>query len=116
MFRAWAVVLLLSGALVVTAQTSKNQTQSSKRQAQTSKKHRDYVPDEKTAIQIGNAVLIAQFGEDSVKSHGPLLVDGSNKHFWIVQVPGDSLYLSGGGPAVWIDKHSGCLDVMESMK
>ena len=36
---------------------------------------------------------------------GPLLVDGSNKQYWIVQVSGGqkALPTKGGGPAVWIE-------------
>jgi hypothetical protein len=45
MFRIWATVLLLAAAIVAAGQTPK--------------KHRDYVPDEKTAERIAEAVLIA---------------------------------------------------------
>jgi hypothetical protein len=48
--------------------------------------HRDYVPDRKTAERIAEAVLEAQFGEEQIKTQGPLLVDESNKDFWIMQV------------------------------
>jgi hypothetical protein len=79
---------------------------------------RDYVPDKKTAERIADAVLVAQFGEEQIKAQSPLLVDGSNKQFWIVQVSPaqNTSAVKGGGPAVWIDKHSGCLKVMEHMK
>jgi NTF2 fold immunity protein len=82
------------------------------------KEHRDYVPDEETARRIAEAALVAQYGEEQIKAQSPLLVDGSNKQYWIVQVSGgqDALPTKGGGPAVWINKHSGCLQVMEHMK
>ena len=79
------------------------------------KQHKDYVPDQKTAERIGDAVLVAQYGEDRVRSGRPLLVDGSSKDFWIVEVSSKTL-APGGGPAVWINKHSGCMKVMDHMK
>lgn len=83
-----------------------------------SKDHRDYVPDEKTAQRIAEAVLVGQYGEEWIKAQSPLLVDGSNKQNWIVQVSGgqNALPVKGGGPAVWINRHSGCIRVMEHMK
>jgi len=78
-------------------------------------KHKDYVPDQKTAERIGDAVLVAQYGENRVREGRPLLVDGSNKDFWIVEVSSKTL-APGGGPAVWINKHSGCMKVMDYMK
>jgi hypothetical protein len=80
--------------------------------------HRDYVPDKKTAERIAEAVLEAQFGEVQIKTQGPLLVDESNKDFWIVQVSGGkkAMPTPGGGPAVWINRHSGCMQVMAYMK
>ena len=80
--------------------------------------HPDYVPDQKTAERVAEAILIGQFGEERVKAQFPLVVDGSDKRYWIVQVHGDSEAPSfGGGYAVWIDKHSGCIRlVTESMK
>lgn len=86
--------------------------------SEASKKHRDYVPDEKTARSIAEVVLIGQYGEERVKAESPLLVDGSNKQYWIVQVSGgqNKPPMKGGGPAVWIDRYSGCLKIMERMK
>jgi hypothetical protein len=80
--------------------------------------HRDYVPDKKTAERIAAAVLEAQFGEEKIKAQSPLLVDESNKDFWIVQVSGGkgAMLMKGGGPAVWINRHSGCMKVMAYMK
>jgi hypothetical protein len=80
--------------------------------------HPDYVPDQKTAERIAEAVLVARYGEQQIKAQSPLLVDGSNKEYWIVQVSGGpgARPTPGGGPAVWINKHSGCLTVMDHMK
>jgi hypothetical protein len=82
------------------------------------KEHVDYVPDQKTAARVAEAILIARYGEQSVKSQLPLLVDGSNKDYWIVQMnPHDAGTPSlGGGPAVWIYRHSGCMKMSEHMK
>lgn len=83
------------------------------------KKHPDYVPDERTAARIAEAVLVGQFGEKQTSAQLPLLVDGSNRRYWIVQGRGnrDKGPSFGGGYGVWIDKHSGCISmVVESMK
>jgi hypothetical protein len=84
----------------------------------THRPHRDYVPDPKTAELIADAVLVAQYGEERMNGQRPLMVDGSNKDYWIVQgSPRENgMPKIGGGPAVWINKHSGCLSVMEHMK
>ncbi len=84
----------------------------------TRKEHKDYVPDEKTAEHIADAVLVAQYGEDLMRGQRPLIVDRSNKDYWIVQgSPRENgMPRIGGGPAVWINKHSGCMTVMEHMK
>ncbi len=71
MFRTWATILPLAGALLAAGQTHKG--------------HRDYVPDEKTAVQIAEAVLTAQFGEERVKEHLPLRGSNSYGDVWIVQ-------------------------------
>jgi NTF2 fold immunity protein len=103
MFRIWTTVLFLAGVLVASGQTPKKQ--------------RDYVPDEKTAVRIAEAVLVAQYGEERVNAQLPLHADGSNGDYWIVQGHGPGPATSkGGGPAVWINKHTGCLKVMEHMK
>jgi hypothetical protein len=82
--------------------------------AQSPKKQEVYVPDKKTAELIAEAVLVARYGKPFVKEHLPLLVDGSNSKYWIVQVsdkaPADGM---GGGPAVWINKNSGRLKILE---
>lgn len=79
--------------------------------------HPDYVPDEKTAEAIGQAVLIARFGEDNVKAQLPLRVVRSSGGFWIVQGNPAGPMRSGGGMAVWINEHSGCIEnVLTHMK
>jgi hypothetical protein len=101
--RLFAIVLLLG--TVALAKDSRHE-------------HSDYVPNQKTAEHIAEAVLVAQYGEQQIKAQSPLLVDGSNKEYWIVQVSGGpgARLTKGGGPAVWINKHSGCLSVMDHMK
>jgi len=85
---------------------------------ETQKARRDYVPDQKTAERIAEAVLIGQYGEERVSAERPLIVDGSNKEYWIVQGAPRENGMSGlgDGPAVWINKHTGCLKVLEHMK
>jgi len=103
MFRIGVALLVLIGVFVAAGETPKKQ--------------QDYVPDEKTAKRIAEAVLVAQYGEERVNAQLPLHVDGSNKDYWIVQGYGPLPATSkGGGPAVWINKHSGCLKVMEHTK
>jgi hypothetical protein len=103
MLRVWIAVLLLAGAVLAVAQTPK--------------KHKDYVPDEKTAVQIAEAVLIAQFGEARVKAQLPLRGSISYGDVWIVQVTEPGPPHTGGGMAVMINKYSGCIvNVMEHMK
>jgi hypothetical protein len=103
MLRKWAGLLLLSTLALA---------------SDTSKEHRNYVPDAKTAERIAEAVLVARYGEERIRAQSPLLVDGSNKDYWIVQVSGgrDATLVKGGGPAVWVNRHSGCLRVMDYMK
>jgi hypothetical protein len=102
MGRLCAVILLLS-ALGAGMEKKKN--------------HADYVPDEKTAKRIGEAVLIARFGEARVQPLLPLLV-ASHEDFWIVQVSrSENGITTGGGMAVWINKHSGCIvNLVKRMK
>ncbi len=82
------------------------------------KSHPDYVPDKKTAERIGEAVLIGRYGNERVDKERPLLVDDSGKDYWIVQIAPrkNGMPEKGGGPAVWINKRSGCLQIMEYMK
>jgi hypothetical protein len=79
---------------------------------QPAKKHPDYVPDKKTALRIAEAVLIARYGEAQVKAGLPLSA-GSEKGVWAIQLvhgPGADF---GGGPVVFINRHSGCLTMFE---
>jgi len=47
--------------------------------------HPDYVPDEKTAVQIAEAVLVAQFGQERVNAQSPLRAVSTSKDAWLVQ-------------------------------
>ena len=103
MLRTCMIVLLSAAALVAAGQTPK--------------KHRDYVPDEKTAVQIAEAVLVGQFGEERVKAQLPLRGSNSYGDIWVVQGTQPGPPHTGGGMAVIINKHSGCIvNVMEHMK
>ncbi len=103
MRRASALLVLLAAGFVV--------------EGQTSIKVRDYVPDEKTAVRIAEAVLIAHYGEETASAQLPLHAVDSKGGYWIVQGHGPEPATSkGGGPAVWINKRSGCLKIMDRMK
>jgi hypothetical protein len=82
--------------------------------------HPDYVPDAKTAKQIAQAVLIAQYGETRVKAQLPLSVTtAGDKDYWAVEgrlVDTQGHIQVGGAFGVWINKHDGCLQVVEHMK
>ena len=83
--------------------------------------HPDYVPDEKTAERIAEAVLVGQFGEERVKSQLPLRAHSIRKDVWMVTAAGGRLDKEGnpkigGGFGVWIKKSDGCLSVIEHMK
>ena len=82
------------------------------------REHGDYVPDQKTAGRIAEAVLIDQYGEERVRQQLPLHIDGSDKDLWMVQgVPAGEEETTGGGFTVWINKHSGCIEIVtEHMK
>jgi hypothetical protein len=104
MFR-WAAVLLLAGALIAAGQTPT--------------KRRDYVPDEKTAERIAEAVLIAQFGQERVNAQLPLSTASMSKDQWLVQgaIKDKEGHIQVGGSfAVWVNKHNGCVSVIERMK
>jgi hypothetical protein len=103
MFQAASVSVILLSSIAIAKDSNKE--------------HKDHVPDQKTAERIAKAVLVAQFGQTRVNAEAPLLVDGSNKDYWIVQLAGGKdVIQKGGGPGVWINKHSGCLKVMDYMK
>ena len=75
----------------------------------------DYVPDSKTAMRIAEAVLDARYGEERVGAMLPLLVDSSNKTFWIVEGAGrGEVTGKGGGIAVWINRHTGAVQIQKT--
>jgi hypothetical protein len=82
--------------------------------------HPDYVPDEKTAKRIAEAVLVGQYGEERVKAQLPLLVASRGKTKWILQgtvMDREGHPQVGGGFGVLLDRHDGCvLQVVENMK
>jgi hypothetical protein len=75
--------------------------------------HPDYVPDAKTAETIGQAVLIARFGEAKVQAQLPLMATPSpyDNDRWSVQGSSKLGHL-GGGMSVWIDKHCGYIEAV----
>ncbi len=81
--------------------------------------HADYVPDEKTAERIAEAVLVARFGQSRVDAQRPLHAASMSKDQWLVQGTIEDKQgrpQIGGGFGVWINKHNGCLSVIERMK
>ena len=76
----------------------------------TQARHADYVPDEKTAVSIAQAVLISRFGEESVRAELPLSAIKSAGGFWIVQGAAPGAERTGGGMAVWVNANSGCIE------
>jgi hypothetical protein len=73
--------------------------------------HPDHVPDEKTAKVIGEAVLIARFGQKNVDAQRPLIaIHSSVGDYWMVQGGATGMQRIGGGMAVWINQHSGCIE------
>jgi NTF2 fold immunity protein len=79
--------------------------------------HPDYVPDEKTALRIAEVVLIGQFGEERVGTQRPLRAESRGKDMWLVSgtLPKDKLE-PGAAFGVWVNRHDGCVSVMEHMK
>jgi hypothetical protein len=78
--------------------------------------HRDYVPDEKTAERIAEAVLVGQFGQQRVSAQLPLHAESTGKDVWLVQGSVKEPHGFGGNFGVWVDKHDGCVSVIEGMK
>ena len=78
--------------------------------------HPDYVADEKTAERIAEAVLVSQFGQERVNSQLPLRAHSIDKNVWLVEGVPHKLLEQGGNFGVWVNKHSGCVDVIERMK
>jgi hypothetical protein len=81
--------------------------------------HPDYVPDEKTAERIAEAVLVAQFGQNRVNAQMPFHTASMSKDQWLVQGAikdeRDRTQV-GGSFGVWVNKHTGCVSVIERMK
>jgi NTF2 fold immunity protein len=78
--------------------------------------HPDYVPNERTAERIAEAVLVAQFGQERVEFQLPLRVRSTSKDLWLVEGTIRETIAAGGNFGVWINKHSGCVSVIEHMK
>jgi hypothetical protein len=81
--------------------------------------HPDYVPDKKTAEHIAEAVLVAQFGQERVNAQLPLDAASMSKEQWLVQgtvKDKEGRTQVGGGFGVWVNKHDGCVSVVERMK
>ena len=82
--------------------------------------HADYVPDERTARRIAEAVLIGQYGEERVKAQLPLLVASRGRTKWVVQgrvTDAEGNPRVGGGFGVLLNKNDGrVLEVVENMK
>lgn len=97
----WIAIMFLTIAVVALAETSK--------------RHRDYVPDEQTAVRIAEAVLVGQFGKERVRSQLPLRAQLQVDEWFVGAIGGDKMHM-GGKFAVWINKYSGCLKVIEKMK
>lgn len=81
--------------------------------------HPDYVPDEKTAERIAEAVLVAQFGQERVNAQLPFHTSSMSKDQWLVQgaiKDKEGRTQVGGAFGVWVNKHNGCVSVIERMK
>ncbi len=81
--------------------------------------HPDYVPDEKTAERIAEAVLVAQFSQERVNAQLPFHTASMSKDQWMVQgaiKDKEGRIQVGGAFAVWVNKHTGCVSVIERMK
>ena len=83
---------------------------------QTAKVKPDYVPDKVTAERIAEAVLVAQFGQERVHAQLPLVARSATKDVWLVEGTIHDVRAKGGNFGVWVDKHSGCVSVIEQMK
>ena len=81
--------------------------------------HPDYVPDENTAERIAEAVLLAQFGQVRLSAQLPFHTASMSKDQWLVQgaiKDKEGRIQVGGAFGVWVDKHTGCVSVIERMK
>jgi hypothetical protein len=73
--------------------------------------NRNYVPDEKTAVPIAEAVLIGQYGQEKVNAQLPLLAEDVKDWLLVSGTIKDEKGrpLPGGGFSVSIIKHTGCI-------
>ena len=78
--------------------------------------HPDYVPNEKTAERIAEAVLVAQFGQERVNAQLPLVARSTDKDYWLVEGTIRDIVATGGNFGVWVNKHTASVQVMEHMK
>ena len=81
--------------------------------------HPDYVPDAKTAERIAEAVLVAQFGQERANAQLPLHAASMSKDQWLAQgavKDKEGRTQVGGNFGVWVNKHTGCVSVIERMK
>jgi len=77
---------------------------------------RDYVPNQEVAIRIAEAVLVGQFGQERVNAQLPLQVRSTSKDLWLVEGTIRNGLEIGGNFGVWVNKHSGCVKVIEHAK
>jgi hypothetical protein len=113
MFKTMAAIMLLCNGLFVSEQVQTT--------------HDNYVPDEKTAILIAEAVLVDQFGKERVSAQSPLHAE-SHEEYWLVQgafnqgvfnqkkINEENMLKWGGAFSVGVNKKTGCLNVIEKMK
>lgn len=81
------------------------------------KTHPDYVRDERTAERIAEAVLDSMYGVERVKAQLPLRASSASEDYWLVEGSIPQPHAPGGGYAVMINKHSGCIEnVVEHTK
>jgi hypothetical protein len=81
--------------------------------------HPNYVPDEKTAERVAEAVLTGQFGQERVNAQLPLHAVSMSKDQWLVQgtlKDGEGRTQVGGVFGVWVNKHTAAVSVIERMK
>jgi hypothetical protein len=101
------IILLLTVYLLIAAQKDSNAS------------HPNYVPDSKTAVLIAEAVLIGQFGQERVDAQRPYAAISMDKDFWLVQglaMDENGIPKMGGTFGVIINKHEGCVKVIEKTK
>jgi NTF2 fold immunity protein len=76
-------------------------------------------PTKRPLSAIAAAVLVAQFGQERVNAQLPLHTASMSKDPWLVQGAvrdKEGRTQVGGSFGVWVDKHRGCVSVIERMK